>query len=46
MLLSNCIIYNSKKPRFIKEQYASGLLISLGIKTPLSKISALGLFLF
>ena len=37
MLLSNCSISNSKKRRFIKEQKASGLLSSLGIKTPLVK---------
>ena len=37
MLLSNCSISNSKKRRFIKEQIASGLLSSLGIKTPLVK---------
>ena len=37
MVLSNCSISNSKKRRFIKEQKASGLLNSLGIKTPLVK---------
>ena len=36
MLLSNCSACSSKKSRFIKEQVASGLLSSLGIKTPLS----------
>ena len=36
---------DSKKSKFIKEQEASGLLISLGIKTRLSKISLLGPFL-
>ena len=30
-----------KKPRFIKEQEAKGLLSNLGIKTPLSKIPLL-----
>ena len=30
---------DSKKWKFIKEQEASGLLSSLGIKTPLNKIS-------
>ena len=34
MLLSKCAVYDSKKSRFIKEQEASGLLSSLGIKTP------------
>ena len=38
ILLSKCAMCDSKKSKFIKEQEASGLLISLGIKTPLSKI--------
>ena len=38
MFLSKCAVCDSKKSKFIKEQEASGLLISLGIKTPLSKI--------
>ena len=38
MLLSKCEVCNSKKTKFIKQQEASGLLSSLGIKTPLSKI--------
>ena len=46
MLLSKCAVCNSKKPKFIKEQEASGLLSSLGIKTPLNKIPLLGPFLF
>ena len=37
---------DSKKVQFIKEQKAIGLLSSLGIKTPLNKISLLGPFLF
>ena len=36
MLLSKGAVCDSKKLRFIKEQEASGLLSSLGIKTPLS----------
>ena len=36
MLLSNCAACNSKKTKFPKQQEASGLLSSLGIKTPLS----------
>ena len=35
LLLSKCTVCNSKKLKFIKEQEASGLLSSLGIKTPL-----------
>ena len=46
MLLSKCMVCNSKKSRFVKEQEASGLLISLGIKAPLSKIPLLGNILF
>ena len=37
---------DSKKPKFIKQQKASGLLTSLGIKTPLSKITFVGPLLF
>ena len=33
MLLSKCTVFNSKKSKFIKEQEASRLLSSLGIKT-------------
>ena len=38
MLLSKCAVCESKKLKFMKEQEASELLSSLGIKTPLSKI--------
>ena len=34
---------NSKQLKFVKEQEASGLLSSLGITTPLSKIPLVGL---
>ena len=44
MLLSKCIVCDSIKSKFIKEQEASGLLSSLEIKTPLSKIFLLVLF--
>ena len=46
MLLSKFAVCNSKKLKFIKEQEASGLLSSLGIKTPLNKIPLVGLLLF
>ena len=46
MMLSNCVVCNSKKSKFIKEQETSGLLSSLGIKTPLNKIFLLGHLLF
>ena len=38
MLLSKCVLCDSKKSKFIKWQQASWLLSSLGIETPLSKI--------
>ena len=44
MLSSKCAACDSKKSKFIKEQGASRLLISLGIKTPLSKIPWVGPF--
>ena len=46
MLLSKCAVYDSKKSKFIKKQEASGLLSSLGIKAPLSKIPLVGPLLF
>ena len=41
MIQSNCAICSSKKSRFIKEQQTMGVLSSLGIKTPLSKVPLL-----
>ena len=46
MLLSKCAICGSKKSRFMKEQEAKGILSSLDLKTPLSKIPLLGDILF
>ena len=46
MLLSKCAVCDSKKLKFMKEQEASGLLISLVKKTPLNKLSLLGSLLF
>ena len=46
ILLSKCAVCDSKKSKFVKKQEASGLLSSLGIKTPLSKIPLLGPLLF
>ena len=46
MLLSKCAVCGRKKLKFIKQQEASGLLSSLGIKTPLSKIPLVGPLLF
>ena len=41
VLQSKCSACGIKKSRFVKEQEAKGLLCSLGIKTPLSKIPLL-----
>ena len=41
-----CAICGSKKSKFIKKQQGTGLLINLGIKTPLAKIPLLGDILF
>ena len=38
MLLSKWAVCDSNNSKIIKEQEASGLLSSLGLKTPLSKI--------
>ena len=46
MILSKCEVCDSKKSKFIKEQEASGLLSSLGIKKHLNKIPLLGPLLF
>ena len=46
MILSKCVICDSKKSKFIKKQEAKGLLSNLGIRTPLSKIPLLGDDLF
>ena len=46
VILSKCTVCNTKKSRFGKKQEASGILRSLGLKTPLNKIPLLGDFLF
>ena len=46
MLLSKCAVCDSKISKVIKEQEASGLLSSLGIRTPLSKIPLVDPLLF
>ena len=46
MLLSKSEVSDSKNSKFIKQQEASGLLSSLGIKAPLSKIPLVEPFLF
>ena len=42
MLLSKCVVCDSKKSKFIKLQEGSGLLSSLGIRTTLIKIPLVG----
>ena len=42
VLLSKCAMCDNKKLKFTNEQKASGLLSSLGINTPLRKITLLG----
>ena len=46
MLLSKCAMCDSEKSKLIKHQEASGILSTLGIKTPLSKIPIVGPLLF
>ena len=46
MILSQCAICGSRKSKSIKKQDPKGILSSLGIKIPLSKISLLGDVLF
>ena len=46
MILSKCAICGSKKSKLIKKQEAKGLLSSVGIRTPLSKIPLIGDVLF
>ena len=46
MFLSNCVICDRKKSKFLKQLESSGLVSSLGIKTPLSEIPLVGPLLF
>ena len=46
MLLSKYAVCDSKKSKFIKDQETSGLLRSLGRKTPLSEIPLQMIFCF
>ena len=45
-LTSKCSVCGKNKSKFIKKQEASGILSSLGLKTPLSNIPLLGDILF
>ena len=42
-LKSQCSVCGNKKSRFVKEQEAKGILLSLGVRTPLSKILGLNI---
>ena len=46
MFLSKCAVCDTKKSTLMKQEEASGLLSSLGIKTPLSKIPLVGPLFF
>ena len=45
VMQSKCSVCGIKKSRFVKEQEAKGLLSTLGIKTPWSKIPLLNVLL-
>ena len=45
-LFSKCLVCNSNKSKFLKEQKVRGILSSIGIKTLLSQIPLLGPILF
>ena len=46
MLLSNCVVYDSRNSKFLKRQEASRLFSSLGIKTSFDEIPLVGPLLF
>ena len=46
MILSKCAVCDSKESKFIQQQEANGLLSSLRIKTPSSRIPLVGRLLF
>ena len=46
MVLSKCPIYGIKKSRLNKKERPIGILSSLGLKTPLSKVPLLGEIFF
>ena len=45
LMQSKCRNCKNKKPRFVKEQEAKGLLSNLGINTPFSKIPLLNVLI-
>ena len=46
IILSDCTTCGSKKSRLIKNQEAKGLLSTLGLRIPLTKVQLLGDILF
>ena len=46
LMQSQCTDCRNKKSQFVKKQEAKGILIELGIKTPLSKVPLLKIFYF
>ena len=46
MVSLNCAVCGSKNLRFIKEKESSGILSSIGLRTPLSKIPLVSPILF
>ena len=46
MLSSKFVVCDSKKSKFIKQHEPTGLLSSLGMKTPLSKVPSVGPLFF
>ena len=46
MVLSNCVVGDSQKSKFLIQQEASELLSSLGIEVPLIEIPLVGPLLF
>ena len=43
MMQSNCATCNNNRSRFIKKQQVMGILSTLGIKTPLTKVPLLNI---
>ena len=46
MILSKCVIWGSKKSKFVRKQEATEILSSADIRTPLNKIPVLGNIFF
>ena len=46
MVYQNCAVCSRRKSKFVKTQEAIGILSSLALKTPLSRIPLVGSILF